>query len=71
MPGMVPAYTQFAHAHRKTKSAAIAPYDSYFPVTADCDGRPPGSIKNAVDYLYNEWITKPMMIIDYGITVPK
>lgn len=27
----------------------------------------PGGIKNAIDYLYNEWIGKPVMIVTYGI----
>lgn len=28
---------------------------------------PLGAIKNAIDYLYNEWTTKPIMIISHGI----
>ena len=27
----------------------------------------PGGVKNAIDYLYNEWIGKPVLIVTYGI----
>jgi NAD(P)H-dependent FMN reductase len=27
----------------------------------------PGSVKNAVDYLYNDWIGKPIVVVSYGI----
>ncbi|KAK9343926.1 hypothetical protein V1522DRAFT_445899, partial [Lipomyces starkeyi] len=27
----------------------------------------PGSIKNAIDYLYNEWQGKPVFIVSYGV----
>jgi NAD(P)H-dependent FMN reductase len=26
-----------------------------------------GATKNAIDYLYNEWIGKPILIVTYGI----
>jgi NAD(P)H-dependent FMN reductase len=64
---MVPAFAQFAHTHSKTWSAAIATYDGCVLATANYNGGPPGAIKNAIDYQYNEWTTKPIMIISYGI----
>ena len=64
---MVPAFAQFAHTHSKTWSVAIATYDGYVLVTANHNGGPTGAIKNANDYLYNEWTTKPIMIISYGM----
>lgn len=27
----------------------------------------PGGVKNSIDYLYNEWIGKPVLIVTYGI----
>lgn len=27
----------------------------------------PGGVKNAIDYLYNDWIGKPVLIVTYGI----
>jgi NAD(P)H-dependent FMN reductase len=67
MPSMVPAMQQFAHDHSKIWSAEIARYDAYILVTACYNGGPLGGIKNAIDYLYNEWIGKPMMLISHGI----
>jgi NAD(P)H-dependent FMN reductase len=67
IPAMVPAFAQFTHTHSKTWSVAIATYDGYVLVTANYNEGPPGAIKNAIDYLYNEWTTKLIMIISYGI----
>jgi NAD(P)H-dependent FMN reductase len=67
IPAAVPAYAHFAHEHSKVWSAALAPYDGYVLVTASYNGGPPGAIKNAINCLYNEWTTKPIMIISYGI----
>jgi NAD(P)H-dependent FMN reductase len=67
IPAIVPAYAQFAHEHSKVWSAEIAKYDGYVLVTANYNGGPPGAIKNAIDYLYNEWKGKPILIISYGI----
>lgn len=46
---------------------ATATYDGCVLVIANYNGGPPGAIKNAIDYLYNEETTKPIMIISYGI----
>jgi NAD(P)H-dependent FMN reductase len=66
-PAQVLIAAQFAHAHSKAWSAEIAKYDGYVLVTACYNGGPPGGIKNAVDYLYNEIRGKPWLIISYGI----
>jgi NAD(P)H-dependent FMN reductase len=66
-PAQVPIAAQFAHTHSKAWSAEIAKYDGYVLVTACYNGGPPGRIKNAIDYLYNEIRGKPWLIISYGI----
>jgi len=66
-PATVPAMAQFQHEHSLKWSAEIAKYDGYVIVTACYNGGTPGAIKNAIDYLYNEWIGKPIYIISYGI----
>ncbi|PVH69715.1 hypothetical protein DL98DRAFT_438479 [Cadophora sp. DSE1049] len=66
MPAMVSAQAVFESEHSKKWSAAIEPYDGYAFVTAEYNAGVPGGAKNAIDYLYNEWVGKPMLIISYG-----
>jgi len=68
LPAMVPAQGQFAHEHSKVWSAEIGKHDAYVFVTAEWNFGLPGVTKNAIDYLYNTWIGKPVMIVSYGIT---
>lgn len=67
MPAMVPAHAEFAHEHSKVWNAEIGKYDAYVFVTAEWNFGLPGGTKNAIDYLYNTWIGKPVMIVSYGI----
>jgi len=67
LPAMVPAMGQFEHEHSKAWSAAIAPFDGYVFVAPEYNFGTPGGLKNAIDYLYNEWIGKPVLIVTYGI----
>jgi len=67
LPAMVPAQGQFQHEHSKAWSAEIGKYDGYVFVTAEYNYGLPGGTKNAIDYLYNSWIGKPVLIISYGI----
>jgi len=67
MPAMVPMYGQFEHEHSKAWSAAMAPFDGYIFVSPEYNLGVPGGVKNAIDYLYNEWIGKPVMIVTYGV----
>jgi len=67
LPAMVPAQGQFEHEHSKKWSAAIAPFDGYIFVAPEYNFGLPGGLKNAIDYLYNEWIGKPVLIVTYGI----
>jgi len=67
MPAMVPAYGQFEHEHSKKWSAAIAAFDGYIITCPEYNFGIPGGVKNAIDYLYNDWIGKPILIVSYGI----
>ena len=66
-PAMVPYMAQFEHEHSKKWSAAIQPFDGYILVSGEYNVGIPGAVKNAIDYLYNEWVGKPMLIVSYGI----
>jgi NAD(P)H-dependent FMN reductase len=67
MPAMVPARGQFEYEHSKKWSAAIASFDAYVFVSPEYNFGLPGGVKNAIDYLYNDWIGKPILIVTYGI----
>lgn len=66
-PAMVPAHAQFTKDHSKAWSAEIEKYDAYVIVANEYNYGMSGSTKNAIDYLYNDWIGKPILIITYGI----
>ena len=67
LPQTVPAMAQFEHAHSKAWSEAVAPFDGYVFISPEYNFGVPGGVKNAIDYLYNEWIGKPIFIVTYGI----
>jgi multimeric flavodoxin WrbA len=46
----------------------MAKYDGYILVTPCYNEGPPGGVKNAIDYLYNDIKSKPWMIVSYGVT---
>ena len=64
---MHPMMAQYSHDHTKKWSAKIAQADGYIFVTAEYNGGVPSSLKNALDYLYQEWTAKPAMIVSYGV----
>ena len=67
MPANVPERGQFAHAHSKAWTAEIARHDGYVLVSPEYNGGVPGGVKNAIDYLRNEWKGQPIAIITYGV----
>ena len=66
VPAAVPAYGQFEYEHSKKWSAAIASFDAYIWVSPEYNFGLPGGVKNAIDYLFNEWVGKPTLIVTYG-----
>ncbi|OHF02500.1 NADPH-dependent FMN reductase [Colletotrichum orchidophilum] len=67
IPAQVPAVGNFAHEHSKAWSSEIAKYDAYIAVVAEYNSGLSGAAKNAIDYLYHEWIGKPIAVVSYGI----
>ncbi|KUJ22122.1 flavo protein, partial [Mollisia scopiformis] len=63
---VVPASVPFA-ARNISWSTEISKYSAYILITACYNQGPPGGIKNAIDYLYNEIKGKPFLIISYGM----
>lgn len=56
-------YTQ---EHTKAWSAAIAPFDAYVIVTPEYNHGVNAALKNALDFLYQEWNNKPASFVGYG-----
>ncbi|KAI1117328.1 NADPH-dependent FMN reductase [Nemania sp. NC0429] len=66
-PAMVPDRAQFAHEHSKVWSAEIKKHDGYVIVIPEYNYGVAGGTKNAIDYLKNEWVGKPLAIVSYGV----
>jgi NAD(P)H-dependent FMN reductase len=57
---------QYTKEHTKTWSAKIDSFDAYVFVTAEYNHGIPGALKNAIDFLYNEWNNKVAAFVSYG-----
>ena len=63
---MPPIMGQYTHDHTKTWSAKIASFDAYVFVTPEYNHATSGALKNAIDFLYVEWVNKVAGFIGYG-----
>ncbi|WP_285007958.1 NADPH-dependent FMN reductase [Pedobacter faecalis] len=61
-----PRLQQYQHQHTKDWSAKISEADAFIIVLAEYNYGFPAPIKNALDYLFNEWAYKPVGIVSYG-----
>jgi NAD(P)H-dependent FMN reductase len=62
-PSMGKNYTK---EHTKAWSAKIDSFDAFVFVTAEYNHGIPGALKNAIDYLYQEWNNKAAGFVSYG-----
>src|SRR3989442_14198864 len=65
---MPPMFGQYSHDHTKAWSAKIASFDGFIFVTPEYNHATSGALKNAIDFLYNEWVNKAAGFIGYGAT---
>ncbi|KAH8771114.1 flavoprotein-like protein [Diaporthe sp. PMI_573] len=68
-PGIPQAITDpsdYAHQHTRDWSARIASMDAFVFVTPQYNWGIPAGLKNAIDFLFNEWTRKPAMVVSYG-----
>src|SRR2546430_14293116 len=63
---MSPIMGQYTHQHTKDWSAKIASFDAYVFVTPEYNHATSGALKNAIDFLYNEWTNKAAGFVGYG-----
>jgi NAD(P)H-dependent FMN reductase len=61
-----PRLRQYTHEHTKAWSALVEGSDAFVFVTPEYNYGFNAALKNAVDYLYNEWQHKPAGIVSYG-----
>jgi len=61
-----PSWGRYEHDHTRSWSAEIARHDGYIFVTPEYNHSIPGALKNALDYLYAEWINKAAGFVGYG-----
>jgi len=61
-----PRLGQYQHDHTKRWSATVARADGFVFVTPEYNHSYPASLKNALDYLSNEWKYKPVGFVSYG-----
>ena len=63
---MPPILSQYAHTHTKIWSERIASFDAYVFITPEYNHSTSGALKNAIDYLYREWLNKAAGFVSYG-----
>lgn len=61
-----PRLRQYVHAHTKEWSATIERGDAYVFVTPEYNHGYNAVLKNAIDYLHQEWADKPVGFVGYG-----
>ena len=61
-----PSLGQYEKEHTKRWAAKIASFDAFVFVTAEYNHGIPGALKNAIDFLYQEWNNKAAGFVSYG-----
>jgi NAD(P)H-dependent FMN reductase len=61
-----PRLKKYEHEHTKAWSNIIDKADAYIFVTPEYNYGFPGTLKNALDFLFEEWGYKPAGIVSYG-----
>jgi NAD(P)H-dependent FMN reductase len=61
-----PRLKQYQHEHTKRWSAIVDATDAVVFVTPEYNHGYPAALKNAIDYLHEEWKHKPLGFVSYG-----
>lgn len=61
-----PAMGKYSKPHTLKWAAAIDPLDAFVFVTGEYNHGIPGALKNAIDFLYEEWNNKACGFVSYG-----
>jgi NAD(P)H-dependent FMN reductase len=63
---MPPSLGKYSKEHTKKWAEKIATFDGFVFVTPEYNHSVPGSLKNAIDFVYAEWNDKAAGIVSYG-----
>lgn len=66
VPQAVTNPSGYTHPHTRAWSARVSSLDAFVFVTPQYNWGIPAGLKNAIDYLFNEWKGKPAIIVSYG-----
>ncbi|OIW23827.1 hypothetical protein CONLIGDRAFT_111107 [Coniochaeta ligniaria NRRL 30616] len=66
VPSQIKDPSGYAHEHTRAWSRTVAALDAFVFVTPQYNWGIPAGLKNALDYLFNEWKGKPAMVVAYG-----
>jgi len=61
-----PRLRRYLHRHTKNWSAIVDAGDAFVIVTPEYNYGYPAALKNAIDYLHEEWCDKPVGFVSYG-----
>jgi NAD(P)H-dependent FMN reductase len=61
-----PRLRQYTRQHTKDWSAIVDAADAFVIVTPEYNYGYPAAVKNAIDYLHQEWLHKPVGFVSYG-----
>jgi len=63
-----PRMGQYIHDHTKAWSAVVARANAFVFVNPEYNHGYNAALKNAIDFLYHEWVGKPVAFVSYGGT---
>jgi NAD(P)H-dependent FMN reductase len=66
IPSQIHSSSEYKYAHTRAWSELISSFQAFVFVTPQYNWGYPASVKNAIDYLFNEWKQKPAMVVSYG-----
>ncbi|QIW97952.1 hypothetical protein AMS68_003470 [Peltaster fructicola] len=66
VPSRIFDHNEYVHDHTKAWSREIQKHDAFIFVSPQYNWGYPAVLKNAIDYLFNEWTGKPAMVVTYG-----
>jgi NAD(P)H-dependent FMN reductase len=61
-----PTFARYTHEHTHQWSRVVDGFDGFVFVVPEYNHSFPGALKNAIDYVYNEWNNKAAGIVSYG-----
>lgn len=66
IPQAITSPSDYTHEHTRVWSQYISSFDAFVFVTPQYNWGIPAALKNAIDFLFNEWTGKPGMVVSYG-----